>query len=216
MKQLDVLATVLVIVGALNWGLVAIAQFDLVAALFGMSFGETSPLTASTGVLAWALAAHASPRTAHAQLECDTIVPASLDHTFAFFSNASNLERLTPSWLNFTILTPMPVVMREGAEIDYRIRLYGLSIPWRTRIDVWEPGARFIDRQIVGPYRWWHHEHIFEAVAGGTRVIDRLEYVPRAQWISGWLVRRDVERIFTYRQLALREIFSATAPAGGG
>jgi uncharacterized membrane protein YuzA (DUF378 family) len=45
MKQLDVLAMVLVVVGALNWGLVGIARFDLVAALFGMQFGETSPLT---------------------------------------------------------------------------------------------------------------------------------------------------------------------------
>ena len=45
MKQLDVVATLLVVVGALNWGLVGLAQFDLVAALFGMQFGETSALT---------------------------------------------------------------------------------------------------------------------------------------------------------------------------
>jgi uncharacterized protein len=46
MKLLDVVAAVLVVVGALNWGLVAAARFDLVAALFGLSFGEVSPLTA--------------------------------------------------------------------------------------------------------------------------------------------------------------------------
>jgi uncharacterized membrane protein YuzA (DUF378 family) len=45
MRKLDVAALVLAIVGALNWGLVAIARFDLVAALFGMDFGETSAIT---------------------------------------------------------------------------------------------------------------------------------------------------------------------------
>jgi len=126
---------------------------------------------------------------------------------FAFFADASNLERLTPPWLKFRILTPMPVVMGPGVEIDYRIGIYGLPIPWRSRIDVWEPGVRFIDRQLVGPYRWWRHEHRFEAVAGGTLVVDHVEYVPRAAWISAGLVRRDLERIFVYRQNALRQIF---------
>jgi uncharacterized membrane protein YuzA (DUF378 family) len=46
MKLIDVVAAVLVVVGALNWGLVAVARFDLVAALFGLSFGEVSALTA--------------------------------------------------------------------------------------------------------------------------------------------------------------------------
>ena len=51
MRQIDVLATVLLVVGALNWGLVGVARFDLVAALFGMEFGETSPLTSVIYVL---------------------------------------------------------------------------------------------------------------------------------------------------------------------
>ncbi len=136
-----------------------------------------------------------------------TIVPASLEDTFAFFSDAANLERLTPAWLNFSIMTPSPMVMREGLEIEYCIRLYGVPIPWRSRIDVWEPGVRFTDRQLVGPYRWWHHEHRFESVDGGTRVIDELAYAPRASWISGGLVRRDVERIFDFRERTLARIF---------
>jgi ligand-binding SRPBCC domain-containing protein len=140
-------------------------------------------------------------------LEYDVVVPAALGETFAFFADASNLQRLTPPWLNFTILTPAPIVMRAGTEIDYRIRLYGVPMPWRTRIDLWEPGVRFVDRQLFGPYRWWRHEHRFEAVAHGTRVVDRVEYLPRARWISGAPVRRDVDRIFRYRQSALREIF---------
>jgi ligand-binding SRPBCC domain-containing protein len=139
-------------------------------------------------------------------IEKDTVVPHPLDHTFAFFSEATNLERLTPAWLNFNIRSQGPLLMREGLEIDYVISLRGLPIPWKTRIDVWEPGVRFVDRQTNGPYVWWRHEHRFEAVNGGTRVIDRVEFVPRLRWVTGDIVRRDVERIFEFRQDALKRV----------
>ena len=96
--------------------------------------------------------------------------------------------------------------MREGLEIDYVISLRGLPIPWKTRIDVWEPGVRFVDRQINGPYLWWRHEHRFEAVDRGTRVIDRVEFVPRLRWVTAHIVRRDVERIFEFRQEVLKRV----------
>lgn len=136
-------------------------------------------------------------------------MPAPLDETFAFFSDARNLERLTPPWLRFDVRTEGPLAMREGLLIDYRIVLYGVPIPWQTRIDVWEPGVRFVDRQVRGPYRWWLHEHRFEAAGEATRVIDDVEYVPRARWLSAGLVRRDVERIFEYRQQTLASLFGA-------
>lgn len=140
-------------------------------------------------------------------LHRETVVPASLAETFAFFADPSNLERLTPEWLNFTILSPNPIVMRAGVHIDYRIRLYGLPIPWRSRIELWEPGVRFVDRQVLGPYRWWHHEHRFEMADRGTRVVDDVEYLPRIAWLTSALVRRDLERIFAYRHDALTAIF---------
>jgi ligand-binding SRPBCC domain-containing protein len=145
------------------------------------------------------------------ELRRETIVPLPLDETFAFFADAGNLERLTPPWLNFRILTPRPIAMGEGALIDYRIVLYGVPIAWRTRIDVWEPGVRFVDRQLWGPYAWWHHEHRFAAVPGGTQVSDHVEYVPRMRWVSSGLVRRDVERIFSYRQEILPALLRAAA-----
>jgi ligand-binding SRPBCC domain-containing protein len=140
-----------------------------------------------------------------------TVVPLGLDQTFAFFADAGNLERLTPPWLNFRILTPRPIAMTEGTLIEYRVVLYGVPIPWRTRIDVWEPGVRFIDRQLSGPYLWWHHEHGFEEVDGGTRVTDHVEYLPRMRWVSSAFVRRDVERIFAYRQEILPTLLRAEA-----
>jgi len=160
--------------------------------------------------LAWA--PRAGPRPAHglAVIHDETIVPASLDATFAFFADASNLERLTPAWLNFRIRTPMPVTMAEGLEIDYRIVLHGAPVRWRSRIDVWQPGVRFVDRQVLGPYRWWRHEHRFEPLeSGGTRVIDHVEFRPRANWLTGALVRRDVRRIFAFRGRELSRLFGS-------
>lgn len=136
----------------------------------------------------------------------DTLVHAPLDETFDFFANASNLERLTPPWLRFSILSAVPVVMRAGVEIEYRIHIYGVPIRWVSAIEVWEPGVRFVDRQVAGPYVWWRHEHRFEPAGDATRVVDEVEYVPRAAWMTGRLVRRDVERIFDYREAALRRM----------
>ena len=168
--------------------------------------------TSTTGhATHWFWAADAQPGRGLTQVRWDTLLPAPVDRAFAFFSDAANLERLTPPWVRFRIRTPMPVVMREGLEIDYRISVRGLPVPWRSRIDVWEPGVRFVDRQVIGPYRWWRHEHRFESWGLATRVIDEIAFVPRARWLSDGMVRRDVERIFRYRQQALAREF---APGG--
>jgi len=167
--------------------------------------------TANTA--AWIWAADPRPGRGVTHVRWDTVLPASLDRTFAFFSDAANLERLTPPWVRFRIRTPMPVVMREGLEIDYRISVRGLPVPWRSRIDVWEPGVRFVDRQVIGPYRWWRHEHRFEASGSATRVVDEIAFVPRFRWVSQRLVQRDVERIFAYRQQALARAFATGGAA---
>jgi ligand-binding SRPBCC domain-containing protein len=161
----------------------------------------------------WLGSLTARPERHVTRVKFETLVPASLDTTFAFFADARNLERLTPPWLQFSIVTPPPIVMRAGLEIDYRIRLHGVPLAWTTRIDVWEPGRRFVDRQVAGPYLWWRHEHRFEAVGSSTRVIDEVEYLPRAAWITARIVRRDVERIFRYRQKVLQQVFIARSEA---
>src|SRR4051794_22364294 len=89
--------------------------------------------------------------------EIEQVVAAGIEETFAFFSNAANLDTITPPSLGFTILTPLPVVMREGALIEYRLRLLGLPINWLTRIDQWDPGRSFTDTQLRGPYAVWVH-----------------------------------------------------------
>jgi ligand-binding SRPBCC domain-containing protein len=146
------------------------------------------------------------------QLSTRLFVARDLESTFGFFADAANLQRLTPPWLDFAILTPRPIAMHAGALIDYRIRLRGVPVRWLTEITEWAPPFRFVDRQLRGPYRTWQHTHAFSAVDGGTMVEDTVRYQP----IGGGLVhrlfvRRDLERIFTYRQERILDAFSVTA-----
>jgi ligand-binding SRPBCC domain-containing protein len=147
------------------------------------------------------------------RLHRETSVNAPLGETFAFFADAANLERLTPSWLRFSIETPLPIAMQAGTTIRYGIRVHGIPIRWVSVIEVWEPGERFVDRQLRGPYRWWRHEHIFRGDGARTRVIDDVEYAPPVAWLAGPFVRRDVERIFDYRQRTLAAIFDGHRPS---
>lgn len=135
-------------------------------------------------------------------------LPPAPEQLFPFFADAANLDTLTPPWLNFHIVTPLPVTMRAGTLIDYRLRIRGVLVRWRTRISVWQPPHRFVDEQIRGPYRQWIHEHTFEARDGGTRARDVVRYAVPFDFIAHrWLVRPDVERIFRYRSAALTQRF---------
>ena len=135
-------------------------------------------------------------------------LPHPRNEVFAFFGDAHNLERITPPWVKFEVLTPAPIVMRPGILIDYRIRIHGVPVRWRTEISAWQPPFQFVDEQRRGPYRLWHHTHTFEEREGGTLCRDRVRYWPRGGALMNWLfVRKDVERIFEYRRQRLVEIF---------
>jgi ligand-binding SRPBCC domain-containing protein len=136
-------------------------------------------------------------------------LPRPVESVFPFFADARNLERITPPWLSFQVLTPDPIEMREGTLIDYKLRVHGIPLRWRTRINSWEPMRRFIDEQLRGPYRRWVHEHTFEPRDGGTLTRDVVHYdVLGGKLVHELFVRRDVDRIFAYRTNRLREIFS--------
>ncbi len=131
---------------------------------------------------------------------------------FEFFSDAGNLERLTPPWLGFEILTPRPIAMRAGALIDYRLKVHHVPVRWRTEITAWEPPVRFVDEQRRGPYRLWHHTHTFLEQEGGTWVHDRVRYaVLGGILIHKLVVARDVKTIFAYREKVLQELFPPAA-----
>ncbi len=145
-----------------------------------------------------------------------TVLPLPKKDLFPFFADAGNLQRITPPELGFRILTPLPIEMKEGALIDYRLRLWGVPFRWRTCITRWEPDECFVDEQIRGPYKLWHHTHRFRDVAAGTEMEDEVRYsLPLSPLgdVALPLVRRQLERIFSYRQEEISRIFRNEAAA---
>ncbi len=148
------------------------------------------------------------------ELRTDFTLAVDRDRVFAFFAAAENLERITPPELRFRITTPLPIAMREGALIEYRLRLGGVPFGWTTRIAAWVPPERFVDTQLRGPYALWEHTHTFTAVPGGTRIQDVVRYrLPFGVLgrVVHPLVRAQLRRIFAYRESAVRAAFQAGA-----
>jgi len=142
----------------------------------------------------------------------EIVLPVPIDEVFGFFAEARNLEKLTPRWLRFEVLTEGPITMAPGTLIDYRIHWRGIPLRWRTEIEVWEPNHRFVDRQLRGPYRLWRHEHIFVERGDGTAIIDRVEYAPFGGALAQRLVvARDVKRIFGHRHEVLHRAFGTSS-----
>jgi ligand-binding SRPBCC domain-containing protein len=135
-------------------------------------------------------------------------LPAAPDEVFPFFGDARNLEAITPPWLGFRVVTPEPIAMAPGTLIEYRLKLHGLPLRWRTTIAVWDPPRRFVDVQLSGPYRMWHHTHDFAATPdGGTLMRDTVRYAlpfgPLGSLAHRLLVARDLDRIFDFRRTAV-------------
>ncbi len=149
--------------------------------------------------------------------ESEHWLPRPLDEVFAFFADTGNLQVLTPPWLKFAMLTPVPIEMKPGALIDYRLRLHGVPIRWQSEITVWDPPHRFVDEQRRGPYLLWIHEHSFAGQDRGTVVKDRIEYaVPGGAPVQKLFVAPDLRRIFDYRRRKLQEIFAGASPLPPG
>ena len=141
-------------------------------------------------------------------LQREQRLPGPPGDVFPFFADAHNLEAITPPWLGFRVVTPSPIEMRAGTLLEYRLRLHGVPVRWRTRIAVWDPPARFVDVQLSGPYRFWHHTHDFEPDGrGGTLMRDTVRYAlplgPLGTLAHRLLVRRDLAEIFDFRQRAV-------------
>jgi ligand-binding SRPBCC domain-containing protein len=143
-------------------------------------------------------------------LEREQRIAAPKEKVFEFFADAFELEAITPPWLGFEVLTPGPVDMHAGTLIAYRMALHGVPVSWLTRIEHWEPQTAFVDRQLRGPYRLWHHVHTFEPCGRGTLMRDRVSYaLPLGllgELAHAALVRRDLARIFDFRRESVARI----------
>ncbi len=138
-------------------------------------------------------------------------MPLPLEATFAFFSDARNLEAITPPWLRFRIVEA-PERLGGGSLLRYRLRLFGVRLGWRTEISEWRPPRSFTDTQLRGPYRLWVHTHRFTAVPTGTEIYDSVRYRVRGGPLARLarpLVQRWLEEIFAFRARALGELLQA-------
>lgn len=149
------------------------------------------------------------------RLERSLFVPLPLNQVFPFFAEPRNLARITPPWLGFRVVTGGDLTMRQGLEISYRIHPLGIPQRWTSRISVWDPPRRFVDEQLRGPYRTWHHLHEFREVVGGTEIRDEVTYElpfgPLGRIAHRLMVRRQLESIFRYRERVVRELLGAPA-----
>jgi hypothetical protein len=148
------------------------------------------------------------------RLEREQLLGGSLAEVFAFFTDVRNLERITPSWMGFRILTPQPVTLGKDATIEYSIRLAGIPVRWRTRIVDWDEGRRFVDVQERGPYALWEHTHSFRDTGAGVLMRDEVRYAlpfgPLGALAHAVAVRSSLDRIFDYRH----QVLAARFPAG--
>jgi ligand-binding SRPBCC domain-containing protein len=145
------------------------------------------------------------------RLSTELWLPVSRERVFEFFAKAENLQALTPPWLQFKILSPLPIAMRQGTLIDYRIRVHGLPMWWRSSIARWRPPDDFVDTQLRGPYRRWVHTHTFADRDGGTLVRDAVDFDVPGGRLVGWFVTRDLRKIFTFRDEQLLRVFKQPA-----
>jgi ligand-binding SRPBCC domain-containing protein len=145
----------------------------------------------------------------------EQFVPRPVNEVFEFFSQAGNLEKLTPEWLHFHIRSIEPTPVRLGTLIKYSLRWRIFPIRWTTEIIEWNPPHGFVDVQLKGPYKLWRHEHRFAAEGKGTRITDEVQYtLPFGIFgaIAHQLrVRKDVETIFAYRYETVERLFGVNA-----
>jgi ligand-binding SRPBCC domain-containing protein len=141
----------------------------------------------------------------------EQFVPSDMDTVFEFFSKPENLEKITPSAMGFNIITPTPIVMKEGAIIDYTVKILGVPVRWRTMITTYKENEYFVDEQLKGPYSYWHHKHTFKEVDGGILIIDEITYALPIQAfreiVHPVLIKPQLNQIFNFRFQTIQDKF---------
>lgn len=150
--------------------------------------------------------------------ERDQFLPVGIDQAWAFVSNPRNLPRITPSSLDFRIVSPVPERMYDGLTIEYKVRpLLGIPVRWVSLIKDIKAPHRFTDEQVKGPYAFWSHTHILSEVPGGVLMEDVIHYAPPLDGVLPWLndlvVLPRLKKIFEFRSRTLNELFPS---ASGG
>lgn len=148
------------------------------------------------------------------------LLPISKEEAWDFFSDPGNLQAITPEWMGFQITSELPDQAYAGLIITYRLRvLPGITVRWVTEITHLEPGRLFVDEQRSGPYRFWHHQHLFKEIEGGTVIEDIIHYAMPVgilgEVVHRFLVRQRLDEIFQFRAQILSQRFGAAAMSDG-
>jgi ligand-binding SRPBCC domain-containing protein len=142
-------------------------------------------------------------------------LPGPPEAAFPFFADARNLEAITPPLLRFRLLTPDPIEMGVGTFLQYSLRLRGVPVRWDTLIQEWDPPHRFVDVQVRGPYRLWHHTHELEPLGDGTLMRDTVRYAigfgALGEIARRAVVARDLDAIFAFRAERVPELVAAAS-----
>ncbi len=142
------------------------------------------------------------------QLERTQLLPAKIESAWAFFSDPRNLPLITPPWLGFSVVSPLPERMHPGMIASYTVRPFPLTrVSWITEITHINEPHFFVDEQRFGPYRFWHHQHHFRELPGGVEMRDLVSYMlpfGTAGALAAPLVTRRVREIFDFRQKRLK------------
>ena len=146
----------------------------------------------------------------HSVLLVRQYVPFSLNKVFPFFAEAKNLERITPDLLHFRIEKMSTPEIQKGTLIDYNLKIHGFPAKWKTLIEDWQPPVQFVDTQLKGPYKLWHHTHSFAQMGKGTLLTDKVRFkLPfgfLGHAVAQTFVQKDVESIFKYRREVMSEV----------
>jgi len=150
------------------------------------------------------------------QLQKEQFVGRPLAEVFSFFERPENLAAITPPSMGFRIVTPPPILMKEGAVFEYSVRVMGIQMRWRSLISEYKPPFRFVDEQVKGPYTFWHHKHTFSEVEGGTLISDEVRYA-MPFGLLGMIarrltVKRQLEQIFAHRSQVIDTLFGSWEP----
>jgi ligand-binding SRPBCC domain-containing protein len=147
------------------------------------------------------------------QIHRKQMIPISIFEAWEFFSNPENLSTITPSWLNLTLISDIPRGMHSGMIISYRITpIVRVPTIWISEITHVNRPTYFVDEQRLGPFRFWHHQHVFKEVGRNVEIQDIVHYAmplgPIGEMMYSISVRKKVDSIFDFRQKALERILS--------
>ena len=149
------------------------------------------------------------------RFDATQFIPIGRDEAWAFFSDPRNLARITPPEMGFRVVDEVPAQIYPGLIIRYRVRPVGrIPVTWVTEITHVREGEYFVDEQLVGQYRLWHHQHHIVAVPGGVEMRDivhyQLPFGPLGAVVNRLLVGPRVRAIFEYRRGVLLRRFGVT------